>query len=211
LNADLNLKHLRTCLRNPIPEIAEAARYLDEAVTAHLSGQRALADELIRKADMPAVREWTESLWGSKSPYVKYRTVPNQAPSIPRDQRMQSRMPTSAEKRELLTRDGYRCRFCGIPVIRREIRNRIRRIYPQALQWGRKNVDQHAAFQALWAQFDHVLPHARGGNNDLENIVTTCAPCNFGRMNYTLEEVELLDPRTREPIRSAWDGLERFH
>ena len=28
---------------------------------------------------------------------------------------------------------------------------------------------------------------------------------------YTLEELGLLDPRLREPTRSAWDGLERFH
>jgi hypothetical protein len=29
-------------------------------------------------------------------------------------------------------------------------------------------------------------------------------------MAYTLEEVGLLDPRDRQPIRSAWDGLERL-
>ena len=62
----------------------------------------------------------------------------------------------------------------------------------------------------MWAQYDHLLPHSKGGNNDVNNIVVTCAPCNFGRMSYTLEEVGLIDPRTREPIRSAWDGLERF-
>ncbi|MCX6971643.1 MAG: HNH endonuclease [Verrucomicrobia bacterium] len=56
----------------------------------------------------------------------------------------------------------------------------------------------------------HLLPHARGGTNDLENIVITCAPCNYARMNHTLEEVGLIDPRTREPIKSTWDGLERF-
>jgi 5-methylcytosine-specific restriction endonuclease McrA len=62
----------------------------------------------------------------------------------------------------------------------------------------------------MWLQYDHLLPHARGGTNDLGNIVITCAPCNFARMNYTLEEIGLLDPRTREPVRSDWDGLERF-
>jgi hypothetical protein len=44
----------------------------------------------------------------------------------------------------------------------------------------------------------------------LENIVITCGPCNFGRVHYSLEEVGLIDPRTREPVRSKWDGLERF-
>jgi hypothetical protein len=78
------------------------------------------------------------------------------------------------------------------------------------VQWGRKNVEQHAALQAMWLQYDHVLPHARGGNNDLDNIVITCAPCNFGRMDYLVEEVGLVDPREHDAIKSNWDGLERI-
>ena len=95
-------------------------------------------------------------------------------------------------------------------MIRAETRKRIRKVYPDALPWGSRNIDQHAAFQAMWLQYDHLSPHAQGGTNDLENIVITCAPCNYGRMNHTLEEVGLIDPRTREPIKSKWDGLERF-
>ncbi|RMD82343.1 MAG: HNH endonuclease [Candidatus Dadabacteria bacterium] len=200
----------RTCLRDPIPEIFDAARYLDAAVSAHLAGRPDIAEELIRRADIPAIREWTESLWGKNSPYVKYRAVANAPQDLPKEQRAEARMPTLAEKQQLHARDGYHCRFCGIPVIRREIRQRIQKVYPKALKWGRKNIEQHAAFQAMWAQYDHVLPHAKGGTNELDNIVVTCAPCNFARMNYTLEEVGLVDPRTRAPVRSSWDGLERF-
>ena len=60
------------------------------------------------------------------------------------------------------------------------------------------------------SQFDHVLPHARGGDNSLENVVPTCAGCNYGRASMTLEEVGLLDPRTRPPKQAEWDGLERI-
>jgi 5-methylcytosine-specific restriction endonuclease McrA len=197
---------LLLCLRAPIAEIATAARDLDAAVTAHLLGQLTKAEELIRGSNLPLIREWTESLWGSKSPYVKRRAVENPSPHLPKDQRLKLRMPTTSEKRLLFERDGFHCRFCGIPLIRREVRERIRRVYPEALPWGRTNPTQHAAFQAMWLQYDHLLPHARGGTNDLGNIVITCAPCNFARMNYTLEEIGLLDPRTREPVRSDWDG-----
>ena len=120
------------------------------------------------------------------------------------------RMPTSEDRRILHQRDGYHCRFCGIPLIRREIRQRFCKLYPRVPIWGKKNIDQHAAFQAMWAQYDHVVPHAYGGGNDLANLVVTCAPCNFGRMELTLEEANLLDPRAREPVRSSWDGLERL-
>jgi 5-methylcytosine-specific restriction endonuclease McrA len=197
---------MRTCLRDPIPEITEAARLLDCAVAAHLRGDRVVADELIRGANMPAIREWVESIWGKKTGFLPKRTVR----CIEKELRVKERMPTPAQKVELLRRDGYHCRFCGIPVIRTEIRKRIHAIYPDALPWGRRNIDQHAAFQAMWVQYDHLVAHASSGTNDLDNIVITCGPCNFGRRHHSLEEVGLIDPRTREPLRSTWDGLERF-
>jgi len=43
---------VRQCLREPIHEIFDAARYLDAAVSAHLAGHFKLAEELIRLADM---------------------------------------------------------------------------------------------------------------------------------------------------------------
>ena len=199
-----------TCLRDPIPEIGEAAHHLDQAVTAHLNGRPADAVSLIRCADMPELREWTESLWGKSSPYVKYRRVDGAPPSLPKDKRIRIRMPTSAEKIALHERDGFHCRFCGIPLIRKEVREKIRKIYPHVLLWGSKNIEQHAAFQAMWLQYDHLLPHSRGGDNSLDNVLITCAPCNYGRWHYTFEEVGLSDPRLRMPLRSSWDGLERF-
>jgi hypothetical protein len=77
------------------------------------------------------------------------------------------------------------------------------------LRWGRTNGEQHAAFQCMWLQYDHIVPHKRGGATDLENLVVTCAPCNFGRMNRTLEEVGLEDPRAFPVVPTTWDGLER--
>ena len=41
-------------------------------------------------------------------------------------------------------------------------------------------------------------------------MIITCAPCNYGRSNLTLEEAELVDPRVREPVSSNWDRLERI-
>ena len=62
----------------------------------------------------------------------------------------------------------------------------------------------------MWLQYDHLLPHSRGGNNDLNNLVITCAPCNFGRMEYTLAEVGIKNPLKTEKIKSNWNGLERI-
>lgn len=163
---------------------------------------------MITQANMSVIRDWLESIWGKGSPYVNFKPVSNSPPILKKPHRLETRMPSSTEKAALLRRDGFRCRFCGIPVIRREVRQHLHSIYPDALPWGRTNASQHAAFQALWAQYDHILPHARGGTNSFENMVITCAACNFGRMDFTLEEVGIEDPRCRPVQHSDWNGLE---
>ena len=201
---------LRRCLRDPIPEIADAARYLDAAVSAHLAGPRRLAEELIRLADMPALAEWAESLWGEGGPHAKSIEVAGAHPSLPKTERAKPRDPDSKMMAALRERDGFNCRFCGIPVIRTEVRQAIKEVYPNVLRWRTGNANKHTAFHAMWLQYDHVLPHSRGGATDLGNLVITCAPCNYGRSERLVEEVGLLDPRLREPVPTTWDGLERF-
>ena len=207
---DNDSSQFRRCIRNPIPEIYEAARLLDAAVSAYLLGKPSVSEELIRLANMEIIREWTESIWGANSPYIMFKDLENLSPILSKNQRVQVRMPTSSEKSELIARDGRRCRFCGIPLVRSELRMAIGKAYPDALKWGSRNIEQHAAFQAMWLQYDHVIPHSRDGDNNIENIVITCAPCNFGRMDNLVEEIELADPRDTPPLSTDWDGLERF-
>jgi len=203
-------KKLRVCLKEPIPEIYEAAKYLSDAVDAYIAGDIGQSEELIRLADMPVIREWSDSIWGSGGVYTKLLQVHGEAVTIPKEDRHSVRMPDKQGKKALLDRDGHYCKFCGIPVIRMEIRQTIKKFCPGVLQWGRKEVDQHAAFQAMWVQYDHVIPHARGGLTNLENMVITCAPCNYGRMNYLIEEVGLAYPNSRGDTNFLWDGLERI-
>ena len=202
------MRQTRLSFREPVPAIFDAARMLDAAVSAYQTGYRVLASQLIEAAKIPHVGEWGYSIWGAKSPHIQLQKLPS--PVSGTVSRMEKRMPTQEQKRLLHQRDEYHCRFCGIPVIRAEVRKKFCSTFPELLIWGPKNDQQHVAFQTLWAQYDHVVPHSAGGNNDLENLVVTCGPCNFGRMAYTLEEVCLADPRDREPVRSTWDGLERF-
>lgn len=199
---------LRKCFRDLIPEIVEAAALLDNAVSAHLRGNVLQAEEWLRRADMPAVAVWVESVLGKRSPYVVIQPAVGACQAG--EYREAARMPNAHERRALHARDGYHCRFCGMPVIRPEVRERIRRAYPDALRWGKRNADRHAAFFAMWAQYDHLLPHAKGGTNALTNLVVTCSACNFGRGGYTLDEVGLRNPLLVPALKSPWDGLERF-
>lgn len=200
---------LRTCLRDPIPEIGMAARLLDQAVSAHLQGDLTLARQFLLESNMPAVRQWTDSLWGKSSQYAPNKRIMGKASSSQKT-RVPDRMPNAHTRRALLARDGNHCRFCGIPLVRAEVRRRLVALYPELKLWGRKNPEQHAALQCMWVQYDHLVPHAHEGENSTENLLITCAPCNYGRMDFTLEESGLSDPFLRPPIKDAWDGLERL-
>ncbi|NKF24509.1 HNH endonuclease [Solimonas marina] len=205
----LLVSQFRTCISEPVPQILDAARYLDAAVTAHLQGKRGLAEELIRAADMPEIYSWLKPIWAKSEAHLVAPLKHGQL-AVPKELRVKARMPTTEEKLKIHQRDGYSCRFCGMPVIRPEVRVGMARTYPATVRWGRREAEQHSAFQAMWAQYDHVVPHAKGGTNDLENIVLACAACNFGRGGYSLEEVGVSDPRERSASRGSWDGLERF-
>lgn len=206
----------RRSLRDPIPELFAVADLLSRAAEAEIAGDRRQAADLLREADMPVLTSWIESLWGKVSDEIhRYRKVPGAPPIVPEAERFRPKNPNADLKRAVIARDGQRCRFCGVPVIRTEVRDRWRRLQPDAIRWGTTNAERHPAFQCFWLQYDHVLPWTRGGRTALENVVVTCAGCNFGRMNWTLEEVGLLDPRERpvDPPRPGledWDGLERI-
>ncbi len=201
---------LRYCLREPIPEIECAAQCLQRALHAHLVGERELAEGLFRQADDKVVREWLESVWAKATIYNKPSGLIQGFPCLPQHQRCRPRHPTDQTKRRVHERDGFYCRFCRIPVIRGSVRTAICSEYPDVVRWGSTNATQHAAFQCMWAQYDHILPHARGGSSDIENLYLTCAACNYGRGNYLLEEFGLSHPSVRDPRRGDWEGLEGF-
>jgi hypothetical protein len=205
----------RPCLREPIGAIYAAAQVLGRAADANLAGDHALARELLCQADDPTVRLWCEPLLGSskaypdRDQYVRLRRVLGAPPVLPKPERIPVRMPSAAQKAALIARDGLQCAFCRIPLIRAEVRAALATTYPDVVRWGASFVDCHAAFLCMWLQYDHVLPHSRGGDNSLENVVLTCSACNYGRMSHTLDEVGVIDPRGTGSALTSWDGLER--
>jgi len=200
---------MKKCLKAPVDEIFIASKLLEDAVDAHINEDYKNAALLFKKADMPEIRFWTESIWGIGGIYSNLKKNLGEPKTLPKELRAQIRMPNKKMEKEIIARDGYCCKFCGIPVIRKEIRVQLNKHYPNEIKWGKTNSEQHAAFQAMWLQFDHIIPHARGGQTNIDNVVITCAPCNYGRMNFLLEEIGIahLDFNKKSPI--EWDGLER--
>ena len=93
--------------------------------------------------------------------------------------RLNLRMPNTEEKRILLERDGYHCRFCGVPVIRERIfgqdyaktlaiwRNNFRAAWPNLTPSGFDD-----RFRRLW---EYYLAYCEAGflsgNIDVRQVV----------------------------------------
>ena len=176
---------LRDCFSPPIPEIFQAASLLDQAVAAHHQGERASAEALIRAADMDAIGTWLDPIWLRRSELTKGTKVDNLPPLLPREKRFKPRNAPAAMQRDIVARDGHHCRYCGMPLVRPEVRKELNRLYPEAARWTSRNEkDQHRGLQVMWLQYDHLHVHSRGGETTMENLVVCCAACNFGRDKY---------------------------
>jgi 5-methylcytosine-specific restriction endonuclease McrA len=199
---------LRRCFLPPLPDHEIAADLLSQAADALLRGDLVQAADFLRGSDLRALEDYRYKVAGPRNPAI-HRQM-----KFPVGARMRNsigpRMPTARIKRQVLARDGYRCRFCGSRVIVNEARKAFVAVLPTVARWGNRNVECHYGLAILRASIDHVVPFQRGGSSDVDNLVTTCNPCQYGRVNWLLDEEELEDPRRYPPIIDSWDGLTRL-
>jgi 5-methylcytosine-specific restriction endonuclease McrA len=198
---------LRPCLPAPGAEHEMAADLLSAAADALLKQNLDEARALLGQADLPELLKFANRVMGPIDRLIHRPRRLTQP--IERRAKVKARMPSATASFAVYQRDGWRCRFCGCRVISPRARDFVRARIPGAVMWG-ENKRYHSAFYALTATIDHVVPHSAGGDNEPENLVTACWPCQFGRGDYSLEEFGLLDPRLRPPIVDGWDGLSRM-
>jgi hypothetical protein len=91
--------------------------------------------------------------------------------------------PISVEEgRKILARDNYVCQYCGL--------------------------DGRASFEnALVMRVDFVVPRARKGKKNADNLVACCAPCNTikGTKVYaSFDDAKAQVLARREDLRKAW-------
>ncbi len=189
------------------PTHISVVQALMDAGEAHVLGDRARANSLFADADVAAMTDYVLRIIGRVDVAIhRQARTPDAVLLIPKAQ--QVGMPGAAEQRKIFERDGWHCRCCGVPVVSPQARARLSARHA-ALRWGKRNAERHAGVFALMASLDHALPRSRGGNNDPSNLLTACWPCQFGRMDWTFEEVQIADPRTSSahPRLAGWKGL----
>ena len=109
---------------------------------------------------------------------------------------------------EVLQRDAYRCRYCQIRLMHnKQLETFSKLVGGEAFPNGDSNKTRHGIRLIMRATFDHVVPVSHDSDEDknvLENVVASCWSCNFGKWDFTIEELGLSKPRKHVP---GWDGL----
>jgi hypothetical protein len=113
--------------------------------------------------------------------------------------------------RMLGDRDGWRCRYCSIPVVHAKFLKIVRDALPTA-DFPPAPLPMTGTAYPVRRVFkmtpDHVVPRSAGGFDEVSNLVSSCGACNFAKSSCTLDELGLSDPCAREPILDGWNGLQ---
>ena len=110
---------------------------------------------------------------------------------------------------QVYQRDGYRCGYCGIRVIDTKALLKMEKIVGKKyFKVKGKNNERHGVALALRATIDHIKPLSRGGRTRIDNLVTSCWSCNYGKLNATLEQLGISNPlKKRSNPNRYWNGL----
>jgi len=121
------------------------------------------------------------------------------------------RDPLRAPKKfqnEVFARDNYHCRYCGSRLISQKfIKLFIQALDSDIFKRGKTNLTTHGIIHATWPVADHVIPWNIGGKTNPDNLVSSCATCNYGKDGYTCEQLGILNPFEQPPVADDWDGL----
>ena len=94
---------------------------------------------------------------------------------------------TLKESLAILQRDDYRCVYCGL--------------------------DGRASFEnALVMRVDFVVPRAKKGKKDPNNLVACCGPCNTikgTRVYKSFDHAKEYVLASREELRKAWEAKQK--
>ncbi|MDQ6945332.1 MAG: HNH endonuclease [Actinomycetota bacterium] len=191
----LNTSERAPCLVVPPPQLYSATFQLANIADALDAHDATAVRDGLHSVDLAACRKyWTDcgKQWG-----LRHR----KADHIGRERT--KRVTVSRTTRLAIgDRDGWRCRYCALPLAWAGLCKGV-------LDALVADVGDDA--NDLWRVFsqspDHVVPVGAGGPNSPENLVSSCGPCNFGKVACLIEELGLEDPRGREPIRDGWTGL----
>ena len=177
------------------------------AVDELISGHMDTCHEIIHTLRAREFCEWYIEHGQNSGRFRAYALSYPKPQPAPESERDVLRSPTRYQE-EVFKRDGYRCRYCGIKLIAQQaLKVIIKKLGHQSFQKGPTNLTTHGIIHATWPVADHVVPWNLGGRTAPSNLVSSCASCNYGKANYTIEQLGLDSPWDFVPMKNHWNGL----
>jgi hypothetical protein len=78
------------------------------------------------------------------------------------------------------------------------------------LPLGSTNLTRSGFYLMFVATLDHVLPLSLGGRTNESNLVTSCWSCNYGKANFTVEQIGINNPLDRDIDLDKENKVERL-
>jgi hypothetical protein len=195
------------CPLSPPNWFAEQIDIFESAINFLISGDKESCLKTIKLIRSEEITNWyTEH--GQMS--GRHRNLILKLPSIQNvDESLRDPIRTPKKIQDsVFERDGYRCRYCENKLISQEvIRLFIKKLDSTLFQRGKTNLTTHGIIHFAWPVADHVIPWNKGGNTNLDNLVSSCATCNYGKDGYTIEQLGIQNPFMRKPMLDNWNGL----
>lgn len=108
---------------------------------------------------------------------------------------------------QIFVRDGFFDRYSGkhllFPAVLRLLSLLLPKEFPFHRNWKMK--ETHPMYWELFPTLDHIIPIARGGSDDVNNLILTSMRRNSAKANWTLEELgwTVHPPGNMD----QWDGM----
>lgn len=193
-------------IRTPKWMTAKVDRFVD-AVDDFLAGDRNACLEKISQIRSDEITEWYVEHGQMSGRHRKLALGVAPPPNIPTEHRDLVRSPRKLQN-AVFERDGYACRYCGNRLIAHHfLKLFINALNSDLFKKGGTNRTTHGIIHLTWPVADHVLPWNKGGQTNMENLVSACATCNYGKDGYTIEQLGIEDPLARKPTNGNWSGL----
>jgi len=200
--------------RSPLPYPKEFDEQIDtftEVARRAFAGDVDGARRIISTIDGQSLMEWFDVIAQNVAD-VRYTLISG---NPPRRRSGAGEHPTQSQARvaAIAERDGYRCGYCGIRVTEPEILKKVqmkvgRDVFPsKSNKKGSSNRDYHGIWVTTAVTLDHVVPYSESGDDSDSNLITSCWGCNFGKYDYTCEELELSLPSIGGSSVGSWSGL----
>lgn len=182
------------------------------AVQLAFGGQVHSARQHLKKINHIPMVQWFDGI-SQHVGDVRYELVNARQGQRKKKAHRKKRDMSMSRLRRLAERDGYRCGYCGIRVVEPAVLKKVqsvlgRDVFPSKTGGkGSSNLDYHGIWMTIGLTLDHVKPFAIDADDSDGNLVTCCWSCNFGKYDYTLEELDLAWPAQSKGVIDGWHGL----